>query len=171
MITQLRVSRSFALSVVLSLVPLNEAWSAEPSSATPRWWKGNLHTHTLWSDGDDYPEMIVDWYKGSGYDFLALSDHNILLEGQKWLDVTNSRGGLSAFEKYRQRFGADWVEQRTEAGKRMVRLKPLGEFRHLFEEPNRFLLIPSEEISDQHLTSPVHLNATNLREYITPQGG
>jgi hypothetical protein len=26
-------------------------------AATPeeRWWKGNVHTHTLWSDGDDFP--------------------------------------------------------------------------------------------------------------------
>src|SRR4051812_14578354 len=22
----------------------------------PRWFKGNLHTHSLWSDGNDYPE-------------------------------------------------------------------------------------------------------------------
>ena len=26
--------------------------------AGPRYWKGNLHTHSLWSDGDDFPEMI-----------------------------------------------------------------------------------------------------------------
>ncbi len=34
------------------------------------WWKGNLHTHTLWSDGDDYPEQIAKWYKDHGYHFL-----------------------------------------------------------------------------------------------------
>ena len=22
-----------------------------------KWWKGNLHTHSHWSDGDDYPEQ------------------------------------------------------------------------------------------------------------------
>src|SRR5438874_1811301 len=38
------------------------ASQAAPSQPAPRWWKGNLHTHTLWSDGDDYPEMVVDWY-------------------------------------------------------------------------------------------------------------
>lgn len=27
-----------------------------------RWWKGNLHTHSLWSDGDQFPEVVVDWY-------------------------------------------------------------------------------------------------------------
>ena len=26
------------------------------------WWKGNLHTHTLWSDGDDSPEQIAKWF-------------------------------------------------------------------------------------------------------------
>ena len=41
---------------------------AAPTNA-PRWWKGNLHTHSYWSDGDDYPEMIADWYKTNGYHF------------------------------------------------------------------------------------------------------
>ena len=31
-----------------------------------RWFKGNTHTHSLWSDGNDFPEMIVDWYKKEG---------------------------------------------------------------------------------------------------------
>ena len=52
--------------------------SAESGSANAHWFKGNLHTHSLWSDGDDYPEMIADWYKRSGYHFLAISDHNVL---------------------------------------------------------------------------------------------
>ena len=25
-----------------------------------QWQKGNLHTHSFWSDGDDFPEMIID---------------------------------------------------------------------------------------------------------------
>jgi hypothetical protein len=138
-----------------------------------RWWKGNLHTHSLWSDGDDYPEMIADWYHRNGYDFLALSDHNILSQGENWIDAEQNRGGKVALDKYRTRFG-DWVEERVEAGeggKRMVRLKPLEEFRHLFEEPGKFLMIQSEEISDRFERKPIHINATNLRELIPPQGG
>lgn len=137
----------------------------------PRWWKGNLHTHSLWSDGDDYPEMIVEWYREHGYHFLALSDHNIVLEGQKWIDATNNAGGVRGLERYVNRFGPDWVEQRRVADKTQVRLKPLGEFRHLFEEPGRFLLMAGEEITDRHLTAPVHINATNLRDFIPAQGG
>jgi len=29
------------------------------SDSSLRWWKGNLHTHSLWSDGDEFPEMIA----------------------------------------------------------------------------------------------------------------
>ena len=57
-----------------------------------RWWKGNLHTHSLWSDGDEYPEVVVDWYKSSGYDFVALSDHNTLAVGDRWIDAAGSAG-------------------------------------------------------------------------------
>src|SRR5439155_16453455 len=142
------------------------------TAATPSpWWKGNLHTHSLWSDGDDYPEMIVDWYQQHGYQFLALSDHNILLEGDKWIEATNNKGGAVALEKYLKRFGTNWVQLREKEGKLQVRLKTLNEFRKRFEEPGRFLLIPSEEITDKYASTPVHLNATNLRDLIQPQGG
>src|SRR5436190_8982903 len=55
--------------------------------AGPKYWKGNLHTHSFWSDGDDFPEMIADWYRDKGYQFLSLTDHNVLSEGTRWMDV------------------------------------------------------------------------------------
>ena len=42
------------------------------------WYKGNIHTHTTESDGDETPERVVRWYRRNGYDFLVLSDHNHL---------------------------------------------------------------------------------------------
>ncbi|MDA1276731.1 MAG: hypothetical protein O2960_22155 [Verrucomicrobia bacterium] len=146
-------------------------FTSASGAAPSQWWKGNLHTHTLWSDGDDYPEMVTAWYKSNGYDFLALSDHNVLSAGQRWSDIAKNKGGDAAFRKYLDRFGESWVEQKHEEGKHLVRLKPLGEYRHLFEEPNRFLMIESEEITDAYQDAPVHINATNLRHFIKPQGG
>jgi hypothetical protein len=137
------------------------------TAAPARWWKGNLHTHTFWSDGDDFPEMVAAWYKDQGYHFLAISDHNIMLEGEKWLAVTN-KSRSKALQKYIERFGADWVEQRTLESTQMVRLKTLIEFRKLVEERDRFLMIPSEEITAM-LT--IHVNATNLREFVKPRLG
>jgi hypothetical protein len=139
------------------------------AQVTPRrnWWKGNLHTHTLWSDGDDYPEMVVEWYKQNGYHFLALSDHDILLQGEKWIDAKHNHAGEQAFQKYLERFGRKWVKVRMFGDRLQVRLKPLSEFRCLFEEPDRFLLIQAEEITDNR----AHLNGVNLREVVQPQGG
>ena len=143
------------------------------AKAEPRWFKGNLHTHSLWSDGDDYPEMIVDWYARRGYQFLALSDHNVLGLGRKWVSVAeaNKKAQQDTFARYLGRFGDSWVETRTEKGDLQARLKPLGEFRTLFEKAGEFLLIQGEEITDRFEQKPIHMNATNLRELIGPRGG
>src|SRR5688500_1115959 len=116
------------VAAVVALVAA-PARAAEPvaADAEPRWWKGNLHTHTLWSDGDDFPEMAAEWYRQRGYHFLALSDHNVLSQGSKWfaLDALRKRGGDAPLEKYRARFGPHWVETRKnpETGAEEVRLK------------------------------------------------
>lgn len=139
------------------------------------WWKGNLHTHTLWSDGDQFPEVVTQWYYKHGYHFLAISDHNILLRGDKWIDpednpYTDQAGDKEVYELYLERFGEDWVETRsTSEGNKEVRLKPLNEFRSLFEEAGRFLLIDSEEITETDYQ--VHVNATNILELIEPVTG
>lgn len=45
-------------------------------------YKGNLHSHTTYSDADeDYPTMIKEYYEQS-YDFLAISDHGVT--GKEW---------------------------------------------------------------------------------------
>lgn len=146
-----------------------------PAGAGKYWWRGNLHTHTLWSDGDQFPEVATQWYLENGYHFLALSDHNILSRGERWIDpATNHHiarhGRMEAVDLYRERFGDDWMETRgTADGGIEVRLKPLGEFRHLFEKPGRFLMIEGEEITTGR--HGVHMNATNIRDLIRPQTG
>ena len=138
------------------------------------WWKGNLHTHTLWSDGDQFPEVVTQWYYEHGYHFLALSDHNILSRGVRWLDLyenhfINRGGGTVIYDIYKDRFGEEWVETRIENGVKQVRVKPLQEVRTLFEKPQRFILIESEEISQSEHN--VHVNATNILELIEPKTG
>src|SRR5206468_2641515 len=83
--------------------------------------------------GDDYPEMIVDWYKQHGYHFLALSDHNVLAQGNKWIDAATNKGGAVALDKYLKRFGTNWVQLREKKDRQQVRLKTLSEYRKLFE--------------------------------------
>jgi hypothetical protein len=69
--------------VFLSLAALSAALTqTPPPSQAPkgRWYKGNLHTHTLNSDGDSTPNDVAMWYREHGYNFLVLSDHNHLTE-------------------------------------------------------------------------------------------
>lgn len=44
------------------------------------WFRGNLHTHTTCSDGTRPPEEVIADYEARGYDFLAISDHDVLVE-------------------------------------------------------------------------------------------
>lgn len=144
--------------------------ACSPKSDTRRWYKGNLHTHSYWSDGDEFPEMIMDWYKSRDYDFVALTDHNILAEGEKWIVVRRGKVYEEAFEKYLSKFGEKWVTYKRDTGRVQVRLKTLTEYRTLFEDEN-FLIIQSEEISDGYDGKPIHMNATNVQTLIRPQGG
>ena len=147
---------------------------SETSTSTPPWWfRGNLHTHSFWSDGDDFPEMITRWYAEQGYHFLAMTDHNILARGERWmaLDQIEQRGGSECMKKYRDAFGDDWVQTREINEKQEVRLCPLDEYRPRFEKSGQFLLIEAEEISDSVQGMPIHMNAANLEALLRPTGG
>ena len=45
-----------------------------------RWQRGNHHGHSTVSDGQDEPLEIVRAYEEEGYHYLALSEHDVLLE-------------------------------------------------------------------------------------------
>lgn len=142
------------------------------SSFAQNWYKGNLHTHSLWSDGDDYPEMIMNWYKANGYHFIGLSDHNILQEGEKWINVPRQKDRRMVFERYLQTFGPDWVTYRKGPNDSLkVRLKNLSDYRGYFEEAGKFLIIKSEEMSTGYQGKPIHINVTNIQNLIRPQPG
>jgi hypothetical protein len=148
----------------------------DPSART-RWWQGNLHTHSLWSDGEDFPEMIAAWYRDRGYHFVAFTEHDRLQEGGDfWVDIAAEDPGWpprkastrAALDGYRSRFGPGWVDERRDGDRHLVRLRSLSEYRHLFEEPGRFLLIMGEEITDRE---GAHVNALGLTTAILPRGG
>jgi hypothetical protein len=157
--------RNSYLTGLFFLLLLTTCTSVEKKPLT--WYKGNLHTHTYWSDGDEFPEMVLDWYKSNGYDFVALSDHNTLAREEKWKLVTKSPLYEQSFQKYLDKFGKDWVVYKTDTGRIQVKLKTYEEYKKKMEEPG-FLVIPSEEITNRVNDKPVHINATNLQEYVAP---
>src|SRR5688572_13036443 len=119
--------RRIAFIIIASLL------ITEAKAQTAKWYKGNTHTHSYWSDGDDFPEMIMEWYKTRGYDFISLSDHNTLAEGEKWKEIPKHPFRQQRFNEYLNKFGKDWVVYKTDsAGAISVKLKTLKEYRPLF---------------------------------------
>ncbi len=135
-----------------------------------QWYKGNLHTHTYWSDGDAFPEMVLDWYKSNGYQFVALTDHNTLQAGEKWKKIPKSHIYEQAFEDYLTRYGEDWVDYQKDSSGLRVKLKTEAEYAPIFQD-QAFLILRAEEVTDSFEGKPLHMNATNIREFVSPQHG
>lgn len=180
--------RPLLLSVLVAL-PLLAVLTLSERTPTPanaqtlqatgplKWYRGNMHTHSLWSDGDDYLESIASWYREHNYDFLVFTDHNVLADKERWIDVEKSKGKRKAFDKLKQKFPNGWVEERTTADEETkesrleTRLKTFREVADRFNEPGKYLLIQGEEVSDAFQKFPVHMNASNLKELIVPRHG
>ena len=82
----MRRARVLVVVAVAGLGAVSWSGPAPAASSQPdavdrsawHWYKGNTHAHTLASDGDSSPEDVTRWYKERGYQFLVLSDHNVL---------------------------------------------------------------------------------------------
>jgi len=140
------------------------------TAADGHWYKGQTHCHSFWSDGNDFPEMVLDWYKRHGYDFACLSDHNVLMEGERWHRLKSRQPvAPESIDKCRKRFGDDWLTFRGESDRREVLLKTYDQIRTALEEPGRFLMIQAEEITGKCGEKQVHINAINLTTPILPR--
>jgi len=134
-------------------------------------YRGNLHAHSYWSDGDHYPEMAMEWYKTNGYQFAVLSDHNILQSGEKWIYANRNETTTKAYHSYLERFGEEWIEEKYRNDTLLVKLSTFEEYKGQFDEPASFISILAEEITDHYDGKPVHMNAVNLEFLIQPQHG
>ncbi|MEZ6015357.1 MAG: hypothetical protein R3F49_09610 [Planctomycetota bacterium] len=170
------LSRFAPVGAVLTLAAV-VAHAVGAEDPPQRWWKGNTHTHTLWSDGDGAPDLVVDWYRARGYAFLALTDHNQLQEEERWFPIKDgTRLDDARVAALRARFGA----ARVDVGERGLRLATLDALRKDFEAPGQFLLVKAEEVTASYREVgeagarardyPVHINALNIDALVPPRG-
>ena len=100
-----------ALLATLSLALVAAARVPSPlreQEARPAvWLKGNTHTHTTESDGDSTPDVVTAWYREHGYQFLVLSDHNVLTSTDALNALHGKDGGflLIKGEEVTDKFG------------------------------------------------------------------
>jgi len=156
-------------SIIAGYVNCIHAQTQSMDSPKAYWWKGNLQTQSYWSDGDQMPEEVCLWYKENGFHFVALSDHDRPPVGEMWkeIGVVDNQHNISPMvhpriiEKYRQKYGKDWVETREHDGRTEVRLKPVEEFGPLLSESQRFLVMPSHQIYSQAEDENGRAHSTN----------
>jgi len=127
------------------------------------WYRGQLHMHTLWSDGNVLPELAAEWYKERGFNFVSLTDHNMLqLDPDRWRKVSQT-----LIEESIEKFGNDWVETKIDdEGQPLVRLKTYAELAQKLNEDGKFLLIPGHEQNARVAGLTLHANAINITESI-----
>ena len=138
---------------------------AEGAPAAKRWYKGNLHTHSFWSDGRAFPEQALNWYKSRGYNFCALADHNLFADDNaRWLQTR--RVAKNVLADYLAQFPN--AEKRTVGGKDEYRLKTFAEYSALLNEKEKFLVLPAIE-DTRSICYPatgqvrnLHMNCINL---------
>ncbi len=103
--------RKTALLLICFVLAVTFTWVLLPAAQTPpspafKWYKGNLHTHTINSDGDSAPDAVARWYKEHRYNFLVLTDHNFLTqpEGLNSIFAAEDRFLLIPGEEVTSRF-------------------------------------------------------------------
>ena len=151
-------SRLYALMFFVICIGCEE----KKQTSQKKWFKGNLHTHSYWSDGDEFPEVIMDWYKSNDYQFVALTEHNVLAEIDRWKVISQDSIYQKAFKSYLDTYGSNWVKYKIDSLNQIkVKLKTYQEYKDLFEERGKFLIIQSEEITDILCK---HLHSDTLKE-------
>ena len=112
--------------LILFALGLTGLLTTATAADSARWWRGNLHTHSFWSDGDDFPEMIAERYKLNGYHFLAFTDHNTLHTSNKWVNTESAKSAKLAYPKYAARWSKGWIETRPAAKDGQTEVRQIG---------------------------------------------
>lgn len=157
------------------------AMSAHGSQEAIVWKKGQLHIHTLWSDGHDFPETMVSGYKKHNYDFVVITDHDILGQAEDiYMPIATNEGGWppmatrEMFQRLKESVPAELFKERNLGMRTFVRLTPYDDLRKDWEIPGKFLVMPGEEITIWNVgpdQRQVHVNYINLAKTLNPEPG
>lgn len=171
---------------------LNPTAGLANASPAKRWFKGNLHMHNQWSDGQPLAPWAIDWYKSNGYHFICPSDHNIFQSDQLRFDgfgFNNQPSDLAPFkdetslwkvisptagwpkmtqknvDETIEKFGKDSIRTITVGDQTYVRMTTFAELEEQFVESGKFLMIPGyEQTGGCFNGQQIHMNFINVRE-------
>ncbi len=159
-------------TLILSCLILSVFFSLTRVLPAQQWYKGNLHMHSFWSDGNVFPEQAIDWYKDRGYHFVSLTDHTVMqVKPDNWKEIGKGNVTQKLLDQYLERYEKDWVETKQDGDKTLVRLKTFDEFIEKLSVPEKFLVIPGHEQNVGIQGREVHDCVINVVDSIPFQKG
>jgi DNA polymerase (family 10) len=66
--------------------------------------RGDLHVHTLWSDGRDSSETVIRAVRRLGYEYVAITDHSESSKATRTLSVERMRQQMAEIQLLRTKF-------------------------------------------------------------------
>ena len=103
--------------------------------------KGGLHIHTTCSDGELSIEEVIRVYSGLGFDFIALTDHDFLLQPDCYKSITKINTNLIIFKGVELTvFEKGYVH--------VNKIEGDNEVLHIFNHPSE-LDLPMEKVIDR----------------------
>ncbi len=117
-----------------------------------------------------FPEDLVKWYASHGYQFLGLSEHDLVADHEAWIPVSEAER-RAGDRQLCWRTAECRPETRVVDGAEQFKLSSFDSLRRRFDERGKFLLLQNEEISSDHGPRRVHVNAVNVRSAIAPSFG
>ena len=127
--------------------------------------KGALHTHTTCSDGELTPLEVLRVYRGLGFDFIALTDHDFLMKPGAYEDVPDEFDGLLVFKGVEKTvFARGYYHVNEIAGSH--------ETLHIFNHPGEYGSTVDriiERIDEINGIVPLHAVEVTVKGYYTPE--
>jgi len=116
------------------------------------------------------PEELIHWYSSHGYQFLGLSEHNLVADHEGWIVTSEAKRRMGDGHACLESDTCKPTSRNAE-GVEQWRLKSLAELRHEFEHSGQFLLLENEEITNDLGPKRIHLTAVNISTSIPPAEG
>jgi len=109
--------------------------------------KGNLHTHTIFSDGKKTPEEIISTYISLGYDFIAITDHSLLINQDEYFSGIPDSNDLIVLK------GMEISEELLN-NRHIGRIFGDNEILHILNHPSLYGLSIEDVLNDIEKVSP-----------------
>jgi len=127
--------------------------------------KGALHTHTTCSDGDLTPQALLRVYRDLGFDFVALTDHDFLMQPGAYDAIPDEFEGMLVFKGVEKTvFARGYLHVGEIPGRREV----LRVFCHPAEYDFTVAQI-IERIEEIQRTMPIDAVEVTVKGFYTPE--